>query len=191
MWTVQRPASIERQRTPRSARIKVPVAVLMIAVCGAGGYFIGRDVIAERYLKPGASALAPFSSGAPSQPGENSPQGVRLLGSDPFVYVERRTGTARTPGAKGAGRAAGIRGGAAKPRRYTVQVGVFLDKEKSRLLQEELNNRGYSARLREVQDQGRMMHRVEAGSFADEQEARRMQEELSYQGYRVIVVPEQ
>jgi len=191
MWTVQRTASIERQRTPRSARIKVAIAVLVIAVCGVGGYFMGRDVIAERYLKPGASALAPFSSGGPSQAGENSPQGVRLLGSDPFVYVERRTGTARTPGPKAASAATRTGGTAAKPRRYTVQVGVFLDKEKSRLLQEELNNRGYSARLKDVNDQGTSMHRVEAGSFATEQEAQAMKEELAHEGYRVIVVPEQ
>jgi hypothetical protein len=172
-----------------SARSKVALGIALVVVCVFGGYLLGRDVVGEHYLKPGASAAPAGALGKPSGAPGDSAKGAELLGSDPFIYLERKEGQRKAAGGSGAPRTNVSE--APKPRGYTVQVGVFLDEKNSRLLQEELNNKGYSARLKDVKQQGKTVHRVQAGSFASEQEAQRMTQELQQQGYRVIVVPEE
>ena len=173
-----------------SARSRVALGIALVVACVFGGYLLGRDVVGEHYLKPGASATPAGALGKPSGAPGDSAKGAQILGSDPFIYLERKEGQRKAAGRSGAPRTTD-REAAPKPRRYTVQVGVFLDEGKSRLLQEELNNMGYSARLKDVKQQGKTVHRVQAGSFASEEEARRMTQELQQQGYRVIVVPEE
>ena len=78
----------------------------------------------------------------------------------------------------------------ARARRFTLQVGAFLDERNTRVLVEDLNNRGYRASVKTDRNPSGAMHRVQTGSFTDEAAARRAADELRREGYTAVVTPE-
>lgn len=172
-------------------------AVAFLAAVGVGGYVLGRDVIGEHYLKPQASPVTvPGSVGEPT-PAETVPPTPPLLGSDPFAFLSKGKRVSKKPADRErpassaeAGEEAARSAEAQGPRRYTIQVGIYLDEENSRLLQEDLRNRGYLSRVTKEQDSGRTVHRVQMGPYSSEEAAQRMADELRAQGYRVNVIPQ-
>jgi len=78
----------------------------------------------------------------------------------------------------------------ARPRRFTLQVGAFLDERNTRLLVEDLNNRGYRASVRTDRNPSGAMHRVQTGSFTDEAAARRAADALRREGYTAVITSE-
>jgi cell division septation protein DedD len=170
---------------------------IFLAVMGVGGYILGRDVIGEQYLKPRASPVSSQGAVSEPKPMESAPKSPPLLGSDPFSFLGKPKQPSDRPATSPEPRPGGGSGSpldqASKPsgpRRYTIQVGVYLDEQNSRLLQEDLRNRGYSSRVSKGEASGRTVHKVQMGTYSSQEDAQRMADELRAQGYRVNVIPQ-
>jgi cell division septation protein DedD len=167
--------------------------LLAMGVAAAVGFLVGRDIIGERYVKrtvvPVRLPYASARSGAIGEPMATvTPTGQEALAGRAIEQVEVRTELGRAAAANAGKRPRAP--GPTPPKRYTVQVGVFLDSENSRLLQEDLKNRGYSSHLKTAEEGGQKLTRVRIGSYPNPDAAAAAAEEMWQQGYRVIVVPE-
>jgi cell division septation protein DedD len=173
--------------------------LLAMGVAAAVGFLVGRDIIGERYVRrtvvPVRVPYASARSGAIGEPtvtvtptGQESAVGG--LAGRAIEQVEVKTELGGAPAANAEKRPRAPEPTPPKPKRYTVQVGVFLDSENSRLLQEDLKNRGYSSHLKTAEEGGQKLTRVRIGSYPNPDAAAAAAEEMWQQGYRVIVVPE-
>lgn len=178
--------------------------LLMVGFMGAG-YAIGRYVIGERYVKRGAVAIRtqqrprPTYSGFVPLPSAsdawrfNSPEsyseewlpedqgGARATVEEISIDVVRESEQEAVTGED-----ADLHAAETYPPgdlRYAIQVGVFLDEKNSQALIDDLNNRGYSARVERVEDSHGTIYRVITGDFHSEQSAGRAAERLMNEGY--------
>ena len=70
------------------------------------------------------------------------------------------------------------------PRRYTVQTGLFRNRQYAENLKEELVEMGFPARI----DQSKGFYRVRVGDFDDLESAALMEQRLKRAGYQTIIV---
>jgi len=193
--------------------------VLMVAAV-AGGYCAGRYLIGKRLMGQGASTIRSAESlgrverqaeQTPSEPEQVWSEGdedSNVVGPEEWrpadqggtrVQIDERK-QARQSRER---RSEQPRATEETPRpvvadtqpktgahRYTLQVGAFLDERNSRVLVDDLNNRGYRANVKTERNTGGSLHRVHTGEFSSEAEARRAANELRREGYTVVVTPE-
>lgn len=164
--------------------------VLAIVAAAAVGFLVGRDIIGERYVKRTAVPVrVPYASARSGGIGESVVR-VTPIEQEAIEQVEVRSEPGTTPTVQTEKPLPAPKPTPAKPTRYAVQVGVFLDPENSRLLREDLRNRGYSSRVEAKEEGGQKLTRVRVGSYPNADAAAAAAEEMWQQGYRVIVVPE-
>ena len=174
--------------------------------CSLGaGYAIGRYVIGERYVKRGAVAIRtqprprPTYTGVVPSPSASdawrfdTPEsyteewlpedqgGARATVEEiPAELAHERDQEATTEEEAGSDAAETH---PPQPLQYTIQVGVFLDEKNSQALIDDLNNRGYPARVERVEGSHGTIYRVVTGDFHSERSAGRTAERLMNEGY--------
>lgn len=179
--------------------------IALVAGFIGGGYAIGRYLIGERYIKRGAVAIRhrqrpqpearrgfvppPLASGRweSQRPGSaedegwlpESQGGARATIEEVSAEIRSGSDGAEPTG----GRPDEVASHPSRPERYTIQVGVFLDERNSQSLIDDLNNRGYSARVERVEDSHGTIYRVVTGDFASERTAERTAQRLMNEGY--------
>jgi cell division septation protein DedD len=156
------------------------------------GFLVGRDIIGERYVRrTSVPVRVPYASARPGNVGK-SVATVTPLEEEAVEQVEVRSHpkTASPRPSSTENLSSSLQPKAPKPKRYTVQVGVFLGLANSRLLQEDLKNRGYSSHVSTAAEGGQKLTRVRVGSYPNPDAAAAAAEEMWQQGYRVVVVPE-
>jgi len=181
------------------------VLILLMAGFVGTGYGIGRYVIGERYVKRGAVAIRsqprprPASTGFAPLPSASDAWRFDSTESYAEEWLPEDQGGARATveevsidatyepdqDAMPDEEAESHRAEAPPPGnlRYTIQVGVFLDEKNSQALIDDLNNRGYSARVERVDDSHGTIYRVVTGDFYSERSAGRTAERLMNEGY--------
>lgn len=73
---------------------------------------------------------------------------------------------------------------------FRVQVGTFVSRDNADNLAADLKRRGYSARVKVVESEGRTLYRVQIGEYKNREDADKLSEELSSAGYSPVVVVE-
>lgn len=184
-------AVVAARQRGRSGRVLLSVfaAGLVAAVFALGGFYIGRNVLGEQYLK--RAAVTPRMQGAPYVPQTAQPAEPRVIDEPPTVEehsapVRRTRRRAEAPAASPA--AAPREESAARPRNpaATLQLGSFLDPDNARNLVQDLRNRGYSPRITVQKDGRTTVHKVTIGPLATER-ARDLATDLRREGYQVGV----
>jgi len=170
---------------PSGAASTTALAVAGITVvCALSGFYLGRNVLGEQYLKRGAAKLrrhaAPYVPPAASRPAEPP------LVEEPLSLIEPAQREPRAPPQGARDRPPTP----ARPAPVTLQLGCFLRTENAKLLVQDLRNRGYAPKV-VLEKQGRStLHRVQLGPMPPGR-ARDLAAELQRQGYEVMVLEAQ
>lgn len=159
----------------------VVLAVLVVTVtCALGGFYIGRYVLGEQYLKMGAARIqqrpAPYvpPSRPVAPPVVEEPESV-IEPAEQAPLPQRPEPEATAPPT------------AERDTTVTLQLGAFLKVENARALVRDLRNRGYSPAV-VVEKQGQStVHRVQMGPLSPER-AQALASDLRRQGYEVGVL---
>ena len=171
------------------------LVIALVLACASAGYYVGRNVLGEQYIKRGASQLR--SRPAPSIPANAAAVAEPPVIEEPQSVIEpaqeepepaRREKPTRA-GAPAAGRGEGRADAAAREAAQTVtlQLGYFLKSENAKALVQDLRNRGYSPRVSAARQGESTVHRVQMGPLSPEQ-GRALAAELRRQGYEVGVL---
>ena len=158
--------------------------IVVTAACSVAGFYVGRNVLGEQYLKRSASKLKPRPTAyvAPQSQAVDAPvveQPTDEVLDEP--EAPRRPHRAMTAPQRPAGAAPGAAKG------VKLQLGCFLDGEKAKMLLQDLRNRGYSATVTQEKQGGSTLHRVTMGAGTAER-AQALAGDLQREGYEVIVV---
>lgn len=165
------------------------LVIALVLACASAGYYVGRNVLGEQYIKRGASKLR--SRPAPSIPANAAAVAEPTVIEEPQSVIEPAEEEPEPARRERPTRAA-AREEQTPPAReaaqtVTLQLGYFLKSENAKALVQDLRNRGYSPRVSAARQGESTVHRVQMGPLSPEQ-GRALAAELRRQGYEVGVL---
>jgi len=165
------------------------VLLLVGGFCALAGFYIGRNVFGEQYVKLGAARAKTLSAAnlatqrssepavideAPTDESDNGEEQPERLSPRPARMHRKARATAfggATPAVKGG---------------VTLNLGSFLQEKNAKSLVQDLRNRGYSPTVSVGNEGGTKLNKVTMGPLSPEQ-GRALAGELRRQGYEVSV----
>lgn len=161
-------------------------AAVLTAVCAVGGFYIGRDVLGEQYLKRGAATLRAQPTPYVASPSRTVEEPVidepPSAEPEPTAPPRKPRADQQRPGGHGAATTA-----APSPPTVTLQLGCFLDSRNAKELLQDLRNRGYAATVTVDKQDQTTLHRVTMGGLSPER-AQALAANLRREGYGVMVI---
>jgi len=156
-------------------------AAVLTAVCAVGGFFFGRNVLGEQYLKRGAATLRAQPTPYVASPSRTVEEPVidEPPSAEPEPPAPPRKPRADKPGA--------VATAAPSPPTVTLQLGCFLDSSNAKALLQDLRNRGYAATVTVDKQDQTTLHRVTMGGLSSER-AQALAANLRREGYGVMVI---
>ena len=167
------------------ALVTALAAVTVAAVCALAGFYIGRYVLGEQYLKRSASALKPRPEVYAVPP--------RRTSEPPVIIEEPPTESPEPEAPSPAPRPSkpDERKQPAPPApassALTLQLGCYVDPGNAKQLVQDLRNRGYSPGVTTEQQGQSTLHKVVMGPLPPER-ARALAADLRREGYEVMVL---
>jgi len=186
-------------RSGKGSTWALVLVMLCIAAVGVG-YYAGRNVLGEEYLKKQASVVRtarPMTPGTPvvaAAPGStvvisplvkprDEPEATEEEGDDEEA-TEPTEGSEETPAPTTPTRPTPV-----APETLTIQLGSFADKGNAEILVQDLKQRGVSASTQAAQQEGQSLYRVRTGTYKTRQSAEAAAEALRRKGYNAVIVP--
>jgi len=159
--------------------------VAVILGCALVGFYIGRNILGQQYVKLGAARVRPqpwlpLAPGSPEEPPlVEQPQSVIEPAEEPTA-PPRSPRSVKAPAKRSVAPPTG-------PNTVTLQLGSYLKPENAEAMVRDLRNRGYSPTV-VVEKQGpSTVHKVQMPRLSPEQ-ARSLASDLKREGYQVGVV---
>jgi len=161
-------------------------AITVAAVCAVAGFYVGRYVLGEQYLKRSASALKPRPEAYAVTPRRTSelpvvieepPPAEPAAPESPPPAPRPATPDERTQPAPPAPASSAL----------TLQLGCYLDPGNAKQLVQDLRNRGYSPAVTTEKQGQSTVHKVVMGPLPPER-ARALASDLRREGYEVMVL---
>jgi DedD protein len=178
------------------------LALVMLCIAAVGvGYYAGRNVLGEEYLKKQASVVRTARPMTPSAPVAAADPGSTVVISplvkpreepaeeegDDEEAAESAEGTEETQ--EDEETAATATPTPVAPQTLTIQLGSFADKGNAEILVQDLRQRGVSASTQAAQQEGHSLYRVRTGTYKTRQSAEAAAEALRRKGYNAVIVP--
>jgi len=167
------------------------VAVLCVAALG-GGYYAGRYILGEEYLKKHASEVRkpqPLSVAPRAQVATTAAETRPTVTIAPVGRTRRQPKRTGTPTGETVETAPALAPEPAPPEQVTIQVGSFADKANADLLERDLKKHGVATSTQPGEQDGRSVYKVRAGTYKSRQEAEAAAEQLRSRGYNAVIVP--
>lgn len=163
------------------------LAVGATFACAVLGFYVGRNVLGEQYLKFGAAKVRSFPTprahaAVPEEPPIIDEPATAAEPEEPERARTRRHSSA----ASRADRSQQPSSGSESAGTVTLQLGSFLKEDNAQNLVQDLRNRGYSPIVKLDKEGQSPVHRVEMGPLPPDR-ARELADDLQRQGYDVGV----
>jgi cell division septation protein DedD len=172
-----------------SALTSAFAVVAVILACAGLGFYIGRNILGEQYLKLSAAKIRPLPApqvqprAAPEPPVIDEPASL----PEPEKQQEESPRRRRDSGPQTERPSRATPAASDSSGTVTLRLGSFLKADNAKNLVRDLRNRGYSPTVTLDKEGETPLHRVQMGPLPPDR-ARALAAELERQGYDVGVV---